>query len=37
MNEVIYIGSGRVESRWIIFNIVDVRNKIANLKILDQY
>jgi hypothetical protein len=35
--KLFYIGIERLERRRIIFNIVDVRNKIANLKILDQY
>ncbi len=35
--KLFYIGSERLERRRIILNIVDVRNKIANLKMLDQY
>jgi hypothetical protein len=35
--KLFYIGSERLERRRIIFNIVDVRNEIANLKILYQY
>ncbi len=35
--KLFYIGIERLERRRIIFNIVDVRNKIANLKVLYQY